>query len=70
MAVIKPATPYGPVPTERQLKWYEMELYGFIHFTTNTFTDKECDYGDESPAVFSPSPIEHIANFIPHSLQR
>ena len=33
--------PYGPIPTARQLKWQEMEFYSFVHFTVNTFTDKE-----------------------------
>ena len=31
--------PYGPIPTSRQLRWHEMEYYGFVHFTVNTFTD-------------------------------
>ncbi|MEI8043649.1 MAG: glycoside hydrolase family 29, partial [Verrucomicrobiota bacterium] len=33
-----PPTPFGPVPTGRQLRWHEMEFYGFLHFTVNTFT--------------------------------
>lgn len=47
--------PYGPLPSERQLDWHEMEFYGFLHFTVNTFTDKEWGYGDESPTIFNPA---------------
>jgi hypothetical protein len=32
--------PYGAVPSKRQLKWHDMEFYGFLHFTVNTFTDR------------------------------
>lgn len=47
--------PVGPVPSEAQLAWQNMELNAFIHFTTNTFTGKEWGYGDESPSIFNPS---------------
>ncbi len=54
----RPPDPYGPVPSERQLRWHEMEFYGFIHFTVNTFTDKEWGYGDESPSIFQPTALD------------
>lgn len=51
----KPPAPFGPLPSPAQLRWHEMEFYGFIHFTVNTFTDKEWGYGDESPSIFNPA---------------
>lgn len=50
--------PYGAIPSERQLAWHEMEYYMFVHFTVNTFTDKEWGYGDESPEVFNPTELD------------
>ena len=50
-----PPKPFGAVPTERQLKWHEMERYCFLHFTVNTFTDLEWGLGGEKESVFNPT---------------
>ncbi|HPT21080.1 MAG TPA: alpha-L-fucosidase, partial [Bacteroidales bacterium] len=55
---VKPPEPFGPVPSERQLAWHDMEYYMFAHFTVNTFTDKEWGYGDEKESVFNPSQLD------------
>jgi alpha-L-fucosidase len=55
---VKPPEPFGPIPSERQLTWHQMEYYMFVHFTVNTFTDKEWGYGDEKESVFNPSELD------------
>ena len=54
-SVTKAPEPLAPIPSIRQLVWNEMEYCGFLHFTVNTFTDKEWGYGDESESVFNPT---------------
>jgi len=51
-------TPFGPVPSEGQLRWHEMEYYGFLHFTVNTFTDREWGLGGEDEDVFNPTQMD------------
>lgn len=50
--------PLGPVPSRRQILWQSTEVYGFIHFGLNTFSDREWGYGDDSPGIFNPSHLD------------
>ena len=51
-------TPNSVIPTPLQVDYQNMETIGFIHFTMNTFTDKEWGFGDESPEIFNPSQLD------------
>jgi alpha-L-fucosidase len=46
------------IPSSRQLAWQEMEFTGFLHFTVNTFTDRELGTGKEDPALFNPVDLD------------
>ena len=48
----------GPVPTENQLRWQDMEMYAFIHYSLNTYTDQEWGFGNEDPKLFNPSNLD------------
>jgi alpha-L-fucosidase len=56
--VVGPPSPYGPVPSQRQLRWHELEYCGFLHFGVDTFTDREWGNGDEPASAFAPSAFD------------
>jgi alpha-L-fucosidase len=50
--------PLGPVPTEDQMRWQEMEYYAFVHFSLNTYTDQSWGYGNEAINLFNPEKLD------------
>lgn len=48
----------GVVPSQRQLDWFDMGFYAFIHFGVNTFTDREWGLGDEPESIFNPEKLD------------
>ena len=50
--------PCGPIPSQDQLNWQDMEMYAFIHYSLNTYTDQEWGFGNESPELFNPSNLD------------
>ncbi|MGA2175476.1 MAG: family 20 glycosylhydrolase [Verrucomicrobiota bacterium] len=56
--MVEPPAPFGPTPSRRQLAWQQMELVGFVHFTVNTFTDKEWGEGNEPETIFNPTAFD------------
>ncbi|UJH68784.1 alpha-L-fucosidase [Allomuricauda sp. SCSIO 65647] len=55
---VAPPEPVGPLPSERQLAWHELQYYAFVHFNMNTFTDTEWGTGAESPSQFNPTQLD------------
>ncbi|MCD8193704.1 MAG: alpha-L-fucosidase, partial [Tannerellaceae bacterium] len=49
----KEPAPYGALPSERQLRWQETEMYCIMHYGLATYANKEWGYGDEDPATFT-----------------
>lgn len=49
---------YGPLPSENQLHWQEMEYYAFIHFSLNTYTNQSWGFGNEDVNLFNPNSLD------------
>lgn len=47
-----------PRPAPRQVAWQRLETTAFLHFTVNTFTDKEWGDGTEKPVIFNPTKLD------------
>ena len=45
-------------PSSRQLAWFDMKFYAFIHFGPNTFMNREWGLGDEKEAIFNPAKLD------------
>lgn len=54
----EPPKPIGPIPSERQLAWHDMQYYAFVHFNMNTFTNMEWGLGGELPEQFNPTELD------------
>jgi alpha-L-fucosidase len=54
----EPPAPVGPLPSEAQLAWHDLQFYAFVHFNMNTFTNMEWGFGDESPTLFNPTELD------------
>ena len=58
LAVACQPKPYGPVPTEAQLRWQQMEYNMFVHFGPNTFSGVEWGSGAEPEDLFNPTELD------------
>ena len=45
-------------PSTRQVAHQSTEFYAFVHFTVNTFTDREWGDGAEDPGIFNPEKLD------------
>ena len=55
---VNPPAPYGPCPTEAQVRWQRMETNMFCHFGPNTFSGREWGEGTEPEDMFNPTQLD------------
>ena len=46
------------VPSKRQLDWFDVGFYAFVHFGVNTYTNQEWGHGDEPEEIFNPIKLD------------
>ncbi len=54
---VEPPQAFGPIPTEEQLSWHEMEYFSLVCYGLNSYTEEEWAYGDVNPKLFNPSDL-------------
>lgn len=47
-----------PTPSPDQIALQDMEMYAFIHYSLNTYTDQEWGFGNEDTQLFNPSRLD------------
>ena len=57
-AQLKAPASCGPIPSENQMRWQEMESYAFVHFSLNTYTDQSWGFGNEDINLFNPKELD------------
>ena len=58
LAQQNPPAPFGPTPSENQMRWQEMQYYAFVHFSLNTYTDQSWGFGNEDTQLFNPTALD------------
>ncbi|MCQ2294277.1 MAG: alpha-L-fucosidase [Bacteroidales bacterium] len=58
MAQSTPPEPFGPIPTDDQVRWQRMEMNMFCHFGPNTFSGLEWGEGTEAEDMFCPTQLD------------
>ena len=55
----KAPAPYGLIPSQRQIEWYNREMIAFFHFGINTFEDFVNEGDGKAPtAIFNPTALD------------